>query len=613
VDGSTTASSGKGKMTGSFTSVKDVSLTGNTLIDGVLSGYAWAGPITYAFPTSAGSYSYSGEPASFGAVSSAQIGAALFALEASYGTVANNGFSVEGFTSLSISFGHMATAALRFGESDQPSTAWAYLPGEYAQAGDVWFGRQDDYRAATPGNYEWHAMLHEIGHALGLKHGHEADGDFAALPARYDSLEYTIMTYRGYVGGGLGYYYDGADAPQSYMIADLAGLQHMYGANYNTNSGNNLYSWRPGSGATLVDGDPAISPTGTKIFATIWDGGGIDTFDLAAYSTSLHVDLRPGEASLFSVDQAAHLGGDMNGGYARGNIYNPLLYKGNTASLIENVKGGSAADSITGNQADNMLWGNAGSDNLSGGSGNDTMIGGAGTDVLNGGSGNDTFVLDAEHDRIIDNAGVDVITSTIARSLVDYSSVEDLKLLGNGNINGTGNALNNVLTGNVGSNGLVGNAGKDSLFGGGGNDKLYGGTGDDGVYGNDGNDYIDGGAGSDRLSGGAGSDTFFFGAALSGRTNIDVITDFTNNRQQNDVIWLDNAVFTKFASNGSIAKGNFMSSAVGVAKDSNDHLLYNSSNGNLYYDVDGSGAGGATLFAQFSNVAALTYHDFLIA
>src|SRR3546814_1081480 len=72
------------------------------------------------------------------------------------------------------------------------------------------------------------------------------------------------------------------------MMDDIRALQHMYGADFTTNNGNTVYSWYPLNGQTLVDGAVAISPGGNRIFATIWDGGGVDTYDLSAYSTNLN-------------------------------------------------------------------------------------------------------------------------------------------------------------------------------------------------------------------------------------------------------------------------------------------------------------------------------------
>jgi Ca2+-binding RTX toxin-like protein len=120
--------------------------------------------------------------------------------------------------------------------------------------------------------------------------------------------------------------------------------------------------------------------------------------------------------------------------------------------------------------------------------------------TLHGGQGDDTYVLGAAtHDTIIDAGGTDTVSSTITRSLADYPTIDNLTLLGTANINGTGNALSNILSGNDGSNVLTGNGGDDVFYGMGGNDTLTGGNG---------NDVLDGGAGNDVLNGGLGNDTY---------------------------------------------------------------------------------------------------------
>lgn len=167
-------------------------------------------------------------------------------------------------------------------------------------------------------------------------------------------------------------------------------------------------------------------------------------------------------------------------------------------------------DQILGLAVDDNLIGGNGNDNLQGGDGNDSFDGGAGKDFLIGGTGNDTYNVTGGGDTIREaiSGGTDTVLSSISFTLP--ASVENLRLSElSGEINGTGNNLNNTITGN--------NL-KNTLIGAGGNDTLSGENGDDTLQGGDGNDTLNGGAGSDRffgekgndiLNGGTGDDLYF--------------------------------------------------------------------------------------------------------
>ncbi|WP_313526914.1 M10 family metallopeptidase [Shinella sp.] len=496
-------------MTGIGKVTKTVALTGTQTTDGVLSGTAWSGAITYAFPTLSSSYTYTGEPTNnFGTVSTQQQNAAKFALDIAASGAANDGFSVEGFTNLSISAGSVTSANLRFATSDTPSTAWAYYPSTSDQGGDVWFGREYNYTTPVAGNYAWATMLHEIGHALGLKHGHEAESGFPALPSNTDSMEYSIMTYRSNVGGHTNYYANEEFGyAQSYMMYDIAALQRMYGADFSTNSGTTVYKWNPGSGDTLVNGQVAIDAGGNRIFATIWDGGGTDTYDLSAYTTGLSIDLRPGNFSKFSTAQLAKLSFETNA-FARGNIFNALLFNGDLRSLIENAKGGSGNDTINGNQGANSLFGNNGVDKLFGFDGNDTLNGGSGNDTLDGGTGKDILIGGLGSDTLIGGSGDDIASYAGATSAVNVSLLNP-KSNGGEASGDTFSSIESLIGSNFADR-LEGNAAANILNGGAGSDKIYGGAGNDKIYGGIGSDKLYAAAGADKLDGGTGADIFYF-------------------------------------------------------------------------------------------------------
>ncbi len=88
------------------------------------------------------------------------------------------------------------------------------------------------------------------------------------------------------------------------MMLDIAALQEMYGANYTTNSDATAYTFSALTGEFFINGVSQGVPAGNRIFRTIWDGGGVDTYDFSNYSTNQQIDLAPGGVSLMSAPRS---------------------------------------------------------------------------------------------------------------------------------------------------------------------------------------------------------------------------------------------------------------------------------------------------------------------
>jgi Ca2+-binding RTX toxin-like protein len=198
---------------------------------------------------------------------------------------------------------------------------------------------------------------------------------------------------------------------------------------------------------------------------------------------------------------------------------------------------------------EDVINGDGGRDTIGGLAGNDTLNGGKGADTLMGGAGSDTYIVDNAMDVVDETGtnGIDRVQSSITFSLSDAThakgDIENLTLIGTSAINGTGNALDNVITGNSGDNILAGLAGADSLDGGLGIDtatyaasaaavrvSLAAGTASGGdaegdtlfnfesLTGSNFDDILEGNAGANVLVGGAGIDTVSYANATVGVT-----------------------------------------------------------------------------------------------
>ncbi|PTQ89028.1 nidogen-like domain-containing protein [Agitococcus lubricus] len=282
------------------------------------------------------------------------------------------------------------------------ASAYAFFPGDTPKRIILSADYTPDNSGSFMSHYGYMTLIHEMGHALGLKHPHNSfgypdDGSnvFPLLDGTYDSTRYTVMSYNNTETVGDNIF------SQTYSVFDVAALQYLYGANSDYNHTNTIYQYNLDT---------------SYYFETLWDGGGIDTVTLNT-AQNTNFDIRSGAINA------------KNGSYIIS-----IAYDAN----IENLISGSGNDVLSGNELNNLIQGLDGADYIFGNEGNDTLDGGIGIDTLEGGVGDDS---------LMGGAGDDILKDVTANDTNDDNSVS---VLGQQYLNLSSNQLVNGLGGNAG-------------------------------------------------------------------------------------------------------------------------------------------------------------------
>jgi Ca2+-binding RTX toxin-like protein len=339
------------------------------------------------------------------------------------------------------------------------------LPG-YFGTSDVWWWNTDsdfDMEDIDAVNRIYainsYTILHELGHALTLKHpsNFQSPTQSPFLLPQEQNNNYTVMHYDTH-SQLLPDSSSGDWDFRHYQLYDVYALQLRFGANQSTYAGSDNHT----TSSLGVD----------QWLKVLWDAAGTDTLDMSSESRAQLIDIRSG-----GFNNIGSISGNNPSGY------NLAIAIG---AQIENAKGGSGDDIINGNDVGNQLDGGLGADTIFGFAGDDVIAGGTGSaNTLYGGLGNDIFIVQASGDSVIELAGEGTDEVRTALGLLTLAAnVENLTYTaGSTSFVGLGNSLNNVITGGTGRDDLYGYAGDDTLIDGGVNngnsDTLIGGTGND--------------------------------------------------------------------------------------------------------------------------------------
>lgn len=474
-----------------------ITLPADPDLSSLLHGSRWVATgattsLTYSFPINAGNwanpYSPLNEPSTGGVIplDAAAATGAVTALQL-WSRYANISFAATSDTGANV--GDIRFAYTR----DEDAAAHAYLPSSGPAAGDIWLDSTTDFGGFERGSFGLFTLLHEVGHALGLKHPFESSTlNEQILDPELDSVNSTVMSYNLYSDlpasdYGISY------LPTTPMQLDIEAVQALYGARpFNT------------------DDNEYVFNSGSQYFETIYDSGGNDTIIWNSSTEEAVIDLESGSWSALGDPLITF---DRQGEVVKVDYFTVAIF---SETMIENATGGGGDDLIYGNAVANRLLGSDGHDDIFGYEGADTLVGGAGNDHLYGRAASGG--ADGE-DSLSGGAGSDYLQGNAGNDMLDGGEGSD-------RINGGGS--DDSIFGGAGNDTVNGNLGSDVISGGDGDDSLRGGQGADSISGGTGNDILSGDLGEDILSGGDGNDLFVVGGSGSPLAQPDRILDFTD-------------------------------------------------------------------------------------
>ena len=231
--------------------------------------------------------------------------------------------------------------------------------------------------------------------------------------------------------------------------------------------------------------------------------------------------------------------------------------------------------------------------------GNDLYDGRGGTieGTVYGGADADTFIPGLSVETFDGGSGIDLLD--LSRTSGVTASLEN-------SVTGTRVAEGDFYT-NI-ENITGSRQGRDILYGDGGSNKMSGLGGADVLFGGNGKDVLIGGLGKDVLTGGTGSDVFLFNALTEAG---DRITDFSAGAN-GDTIKVNAAAFGGGLSAGSLNHLEFQSSVGNVALTADIRFIFKTAATTLWFDANGSAAGGLVLLADLQPMATISFADILL-